>query len=76
MARDRAEAKLAKLSEEFKSLQAEHAKLQKDHSILKDDQMQLKEKHSKTLEQLKASQALVIEVEKGKVVVEEKYHHF
>ena len=67
---------MAKLSEEFKSLQAKHAKLQKDHSILKEDQRQLKEKHSETLKQLKASQALAIEAEKGKVVAEEKYHHF
>ena len=37
MARDRVEARLAKLSEEFKSLQAEHAELQEDHSILKED---------------------------------------
>ena len=38
MARDRAEARLAKLSNEFKSLQAEHAELQEYHSILKEDQ--------------------------------------
>ena len=76
MAKDRAEARLAKLSEELKCLQAEHAKLQEDHSILKKDQRQIKEKHFETLEELKASRASVIEAEKGKVVVEEKYKHF
>jgi chromosome segregation ATPase len=75
-ARDRAEASLAKLFEEFKSLQAKHAELQKDHSILKEDLGQLEEKHSETLEQLEASQTLVIKAEKRKVVAEEKYQHF
>jgi hypothetical protein len=36
-ARDRPEASLAKLFEEYKSLQAEHAELQEDLSILKED---------------------------------------
>ena len=76
MARDWAEARLAKLFEEFKSLQVEHTELQEDHSILKEDQRQLKEKYSMTLEGLKASQASVIEAEKGKVVVKEKFKHF
>ena len=76
MDRDRAKARLAKLFKELKSLQAEHAKLQEDHSILNEDQMQFKEKHSKTLRELKVSQASVIEAEKGKVVAEEKYKHF
>jgi chromosome segregation ATPase len=49
-ARDRVKAKLAKLSEEFKSLQAEHVELQENHSILKKDLGQLEEKHSETLE--------------------------
>jgi hypothetical protein len=33
-ARDRVEAELVKLSNEFKGLQAEHAKLREDHSVL------------------------------------------
>jgi hypothetical protein len=37
MARSRAETRLAKLSEEFKSLQAEYNELQEDHSILKEN---------------------------------------
>ena len=73
MARVRAKARLAKLSKEFKCLQTEHAELQEDHSILMEDQRQLEEKHSETLEELKVSQASVIEAEKGKVVAEEKY---
>ena len=82
-ARDRAEAKLAKLYEELKSLQAEHAELQEDHSILKEDQRQLEEKNSGILEELEASQAseaearaLVIKAEKGKLVAEEKFKQF
>jgi predicted nucleic acid-binding Zn-ribbon protein len=55
MARDRTEAKLTKLSKEFKSLQVEHVELQEDHSILNKDLRQLEEKHSETLEQLKES---------------------
>ena len=49
-ARDRAEAKLAKLFEELKGLQVEHTELQDDHFILKEDLGQLEEKHSSTLE--------------------------
>ena len=37
MARDRAEAKLAKLLEKLTGLRAEHIELQEDHSILKED---------------------------------------
>ena len=37
MARERAEAKLGKLSEELAALRAEHVELQEDHSILKED---------------------------------------
>ena len=76
MARDCAEAKLAKLSEEFKSLQAEHVELQEDHSILKEDLGQLEEKHYETLEQQKESQASVDRAMAGKVVAEEKHKHF
>jgi hypothetical protein len=89
-AKDRAEAGLAKLSEEFKGLQAkhaelqeghailqaEHAELQKDHSILKEDLGQLEKKHSETLEQLKERQALVDRAVASRVVAEEKYQHF
>ena len=57
MARDRTEAKLGKLSEELKGLQAEHTELQEEHSILKEDLIQLEEKHSSTLEQLNETQA-------------------
>jgi predicted nucleic acid-binding Zn-ribbon protein len=73
MVRDRAEAKLAKLFEEFKSLKAEHFKLQENHSILNEDLGQLEEKHSETLEQSNVSQALVAKAEEGKVVAEEKF---
>ena len=76
MAKDLAKARLAKLFEEFKSLQAEHIELQEDHSILKKDHKLLKEKHSETLEGLKVSQTSVIKAEKGRVVAKEKYKHF
>jgi hypothetical protein len=49
MARDHSEARFAKLSKKFKSLQAEHAELKEDHSILNEDLRQFKEKHSETL---------------------------
>ena len=75
MARGHSVAKMAKLFEEFKSLQAEHAVLQEDHSILKEDLGHLQEKHSETLEQLKVSQASMDRAVKGKVVAEEKYQH-
>jgi vacuolar-type H+-ATPase subunit D/Vma8 len=69
MARDRAKAELAAMSEEFKgmqvrhsalqeshaALQAEHAELQEEHSILKEELGQLDEKHTETLEQLQES---------------------
>jgi chromosome segregation ATPase len=86
-ARDRAEAKLSKLSEEVellrsknaqlredhRVLQAENAELQEDHSILKEDLGQLEEKHSDVLEQLKESQALVEGAVPSKVIAEEKF---
>ena len=37
MARQRAEAELGKLSEEFTGLRTEHVELQEDHSILKEE---------------------------------------
>ena len=76
MARDRAEAKLAKLSEELKGLWAEHIELQEDHSILKEDLGQLEEKHSSTLEQLSEFQASLDRAMRRKIVVEERYKHF
>ena len=83
MTKDRAKARLAKLFEELKCLQAKHAELQDDHSILKKDQRQLEKKHFETFGELKASRASevearasVIEAEKGKVVAKEKYKHF
>ena len=53
MARDRAESRLAKLSNKHNKLKAEHAQLQEDHSFIKEDLGQLEEKHSETIEQLK-----------------------
>jgi chromosome segregation ATPase len=67
--RDRAQAELATMSEEFEgmrarhsalqeshaALQAEHAELQEDHSILKEELGQLEEKQAKTLKQLQES---------------------
>jgi hypothetical protein len=89
-ARDQAEAKLLKLSEEIERLrsenaklredqrvlQAENAELQEDHSILKEDLGQLEEKHSDVLEQLRESQASVEQAVASKVVAEEKFQHF
>ena len=83
MAKDQAEAKLAKLFEELKSLQAEHAELQKDYSILKEVHRLLKEKNSEVLGELEANQASkveaqasVVKAKKGKLVAKEKYKHF
>jgi chromosome segregation ATPase len=90
MARDRAKAELAAMSEEFEgmrvrhsalqeshaALQAEHAELQEEHSILGEKLGQLDEKHTETLEQLQESQALVKKVSEGKLVAEERYKHF
>jgi DNA repair exonuclease SbcCD ATPase subunit len=89
-ARDRAEAKLPKLSEEIERLrseneklredhrvlEAENAELLEDHSILKEDYKLLEEKQSDLLEQLAESQALVERATEGKVVAEEKFQHF
>jgi hypothetical protein len=89
-ARDRAEARLSKLSEEIESLrsenvklredhrvlEAENAELLEDHSILKEDYKMLEEKHSDTLEHLAESQASMERAVEGKVVAEEKFQHF
>jgi chromosome segregation ATPase len=89
-ARDRAEAKLLKLSEEiehlrFKNvklreghrvLKAENAELLEDHSILKEDYRLLEEKQSDILEQLKECQASAERAAEGKVVAEKKFQHF
>jgi chromosome segregation ATPase len=89
-AKDRAEAGLSKLFEEFTglqakhsslqeshaTLQAKHAELQKDHSILKEELGQLKEKHTETLEQLKESQVSTDRALKGKLVAKVRYKHF
>jgi DNA repair exonuclease SbcCD ATPase subunit len=89
-ARDRAEVKLSKLSEEIERLrsenvklredhrvlEAENAELLEDHSILKEDYRLLEEKQSDILEQLKKSQASVERAAEGKVVAEEKFQHF
>ena len=76
MARQRAEAKLGKLSEELMGLRAEHVELQEDHSILKEEVSQLEEKYSSTLEELSEVQASLERATSGKVVVEERYKHF
>jgi chromosome segregation ATPase len=89
-ARDRAEAKLSKLSEEIGRLRSENVKLREDHrvlevenaelledhSILKEDYKLLEEKHSDILEQLAESQVSVERAVEGKVVAEKKFQHF
>jgi chromosome segregation ATPase len=89
-ARDQAEAKLSKLSEEVERLrsenvklredhcvlEAENAELLEDHSILKEDYKLLEEKHSDILERLAESQASVDRAVASKVVAEEKFQHF
>jgi chromosome segregation ATPase len=86
-AKDRAEAKLPKLSEEIERLrfeneklredhrvlEVENAELLEDHSILKEDYKLHKEKQSDLLEQLAESQALVERATEGKVIAEEKF---
>jgi hypothetical protein len=90
MARDRAETKLSKLSEEIERLRSENEKLREDHrvlevenaglledhSILKEDYKLLEEKQSDILEQLAESQASAERAVEGRVVAEEKFHHF
>jgi putative NADH-flavin reductase len=89
-ARDQAEAKLSKLSEEVERLRSENIKLREDHhvleaenaellednSILKEDYKLLEEKQSDILEQLAESKASVDRVVVSKVVAEEKFQHF
>jgi hypothetical protein len=75
-ARDRAETKLSKLSEEIERLRSENAGLLEDHSILKEDYKLLEEKQSDLLEQLAESQASSEWAMEGRVVAEEKFHHF
>jgi hypothetical protein len=89
-ARDRAETKLSKLSEEIERLCSENAKLREDHrvlevenaglledhSILKEDYKLLEEKQSDLLEQLAESQASTERAMEGRIVAEEKFHHF
>jgi hypothetical protein len=89
-ARDRAETRLSNLSEEIERLRSENAKLREDHrvlevenaglledhSILKEDYKLLEEKQSDILEQLAESQASAERAAEGRVVAEEKFHHF
>jgi chromosome segregation ATPase len=89
-ARDRAETKLSKLSEEVERLRSENEKLQEDHrvlevenaglledhSILKEDYKLLEEKQSDILEQLAESQASMERAVESRLVAEEKFHHF
>ena len=76
MARDRAEAKLAKVSKALTGLRAEQTELQEDHSILKEDLAQLEEKYSSTLEQLSEVQASLDRAARGKTIAKERYKHF
>jgi chromosome segregation ATPase len=85
--RDRAEAKLLKLSEEVgrlssenvklredhRVLEAKNAELLEDHSILKEDYKLLEDKQSDILEQLAESQASVDRAVANKVVAKEKF---
>jgi hypothetical protein len=89
-ARDRAETRLSNLSEEIERLRSENAKLREDHrvlevenaglledhSILKEDYKLLEEKQSDILEQLAESQASAERAAEGRIVAEEKFHHF
>jgi hypothetical protein len=65
-----------KLREDRRVLEAENAELLEDHLILKEDYRLLEEKQSDLFEQLKESQASMERAAEGKVVAEEKFHHF